>query len=62
LYEGRSGLPAFNPDDDHDPLPPAVADMRQQIAAADAALFCTPEYAGLIPGSLKNPSPPCWAT
>jgi chromate reductase, NAD(P)H dehydrogenase (quinone) len=45
LYEGLSGLPAFNPDDDHDPLPSAVADLRQQIAAADAVLFCTPEYA-----------------
>ena len=53
-YEGLSGLPAFNPDDDHDPLPPAVADLRQQIAAADAVVFCTPEYAGLMPGSLKN--------
>ena len=53
-YEGLASLPAFNPDDDHDPLPPAVADLRQQIAAADAVLFCTPEYAGLLPGSLKN--------
>ncbi len=42
LYAGLSGLPAFNPDDDHEPLPPAVADLRQQIAAADAVLFCTP--------------------
>jgi chromate reductase, NAD(P)H dehydrogenase (quinone) len=54
LYEGLTGLPAFNPDDDHDPLPSAVAELRRQIAAADAVLFCTPEYAGLMPGSLKN--------
>lgn len=54
LYEGLSGLPAFNPDDDHDPLPPVVADLRRQIGAADAVLFCTPEYAGWMPGSLKN--------
>jgi NAD(P)H-dependent FMN reductase len=54
LYPGLSGLPAFNPDDDHAPLPPAVAELRQQIAAAGAVLFCVPEYAGLMPGSLKN--------
>jgi hypothetical protein len=31
-------LPAFNPDDDRDPLPAAVADLRAEIAAADAAI------------------------
>jgi chromate reductase, NAD(P)H dehydrogenase (quinone) len=54
LYEGMAGLPAFNPDDDHEPLPPAVADLRQHITAADAVVFCTPEYAGSLPGSFKN--------
>jgi chromate reductase len=54
LYEGLAGLPAFNPDDDHEPLPPAVAELRQEIAAADAVLFCIPEYAGTLPGSFKN--------
>jgi chromate reductase, NAD(P)H dehydrogenase (quinone) len=54
LYVGLSALPAFNPDDDHDPLPPAVAELRAAIAAADAVVFCTPEYAGTVPGSLKN--------
>ena len=54
LYEGLADLPAFNPDDDHEPLPTVVADLRQQIRAADAALFCTPEYAGTLPGSFKN--------
>ncbi|HZE48464.1 MAG TPA: NAD(P)H-dependent oxidoreductase [Jatrophihabitantaceae bacterium] len=54
LYEWISALPAFNPDDDRYPLPPAVADLRAQIAGADAVLFCTPEYAGTLPGSLKN--------
>ncbi|MGH4015240.1 MAG: NADPH-dependent FMN reductase [Pseudonocardiaceae bacterium] len=49
----RCDLPAFNPDDDHEPLHPAVADLRRQIAA-DALLFCTPEYAGALPGSFKN--------
>ena len=54
LYDGLARLPAFNPDDDREPLPPAVAGLRQQIAAADALLFCTPEYAGGLPGSFKN--------
>lgn len=54
LYDEMADLPSFNPDDDHDPLPPAVARLRQQITAADAVVFCTPEYAGGLPGSFKN--------
>jgi chromate reductase len=54
LYNGLAELPAFNPDDDYEPLHPAVARLRQHIAAADAVLFCTPEYAGALPGSFKN--------
>lgn len=53
-YEGMARLPHFNPDDDHAPLPAEVAGLRAAIAAADAVLFCTPEYAGDLPGSLKN--------
>jgi NAD(P)H-dependent FMN reductase len=54
LCAGLAGLPAFNPDDDGDSLPEAVAGLRRDIEAADAVLFCTPEYAGNLPGSLKN--------
>ena len=54
LYDGLAALPAFNPDDDHEPLPPLVRDLRLRIEAADAILFCVPEYAGTLPGSLKN--------
>lgn len=54
LHEGLADLPAFNPDDDVDPPPPAVAELRNRVAAADAVLFCTPEYAGTLPGSFKN--------
>ena len=54
LYLGLAELPQFNPDLDQDPLPPLVAGLRAAIAAADALLFCTPEYAGALPGSLKN--------
>jgi len=54
VYEGLAELPAFNPDHDQEPLPPAVADLRHRIASADALVFCTPEYAGALPGSFKN--------
>jgi chromate reductase, NAD(P)H dehydrogenase (quinone) len=54
LYAHLAALPHFNPDHDFDPLPPAVIEMRTGIATADAVLFCTPEYAGAMPGSFKN--------
>ncbi|TDU86873.1 NAD(P)H-dependent FMN reductase [Kribbella voronezhensis] len=54
LYGELSALPAFNPDDDREPLHPAVTRLREQVEAADAILFCTPEYAGALPGSFKN--------
>ncbi len=54
LYGGLATLPAFNPDDDHDPLPDPVAGLRTAIHDADALLFCTPEYAGALPGAFKN--------
>jgi NAD(P)H-dependent FMN reductase len=54
IYEALATLPYFDPDADHDPLPPTVAQLRAAIAAADAVLFCTPEYAGALPGSFKN--------
>jgi chromate reductase len=54
LYDGLAALPAFDPDDDRDPLSPAVEGLRAAIRAAPAVLFCTPEYAGGLPGSFKN--------
>ncbi|MEC3977057.1 NADPH-dependent FMN reductase [Amycolatopsis sp. H20-H5] len=54
VYEGLGDLPHFNPDDDREPLHPAVALLRATIGEADAVLFCTPEYAGGLPGSFKN--------
>lgn len=54
LYDGMGDLPHFNPDDDREPLHPAVAGLRAAIGAADALLLCTPEYAGALPGSFKN--------
>jgi chromate reductase, NAD(P)H dehydrogenase (quinone) len=54
LYERMALLPHFDPDDDVDPLHPEVAHLRATIDAADGVVFCTPEYAGALPGSFKN--------
>ncbi|MFF0636104.1 NADPH-dependent FMN reductase [Nocardia sp. NPDC004151] len=51
-YEGLLDLPAFVPG--ADPEPPVVEALHRRLAEVDAVLFCTPEYAGMIPGSLKN--------
>jgi NAD(P)H-dependent FMN reductase len=54
LYTDLAALPAFNPDADRDPLPEPVSRLRDRIHEADALLFCTPEYAGALPGAFKN--------
>lgn len=56
IYQGMKSLPHFNPDDDREgePVHTAVADLRARIRAADAIMICTPEYAGALPGALKN--------
>jgi chromate reductase, NAD(P)H dehydrogenase (quinone) len=57
IYDGMGRLPHFNPDDDPTDgvgLDPEVAALRAALAAADALLVSTPEYAGALPGSFKN--------
>ena len=46
-------LPLYNQDLEDNP-PAAWLTFRQQIAAADALLFVTPEYNRSVPGGLKN--------
>jgi len=46
-------LPLYTPDFEPDP-PAAVREFREQIGAADAVLFVTPEYNRSVPGALKN--------
>jgi chromate reductase, NAD(P)H dehydrogenase (quinone) len=46
-------LPFYDQDFDHD-YPPACQTLKQQIKAADALLFVTPEYNRSVPGVLKN--------
>ncbi len=52
LYDGLRDLPAFVPGAEPPPL--VVRHLRARTDAADAVLFCTPEFAGSLPGSLKN--------
>lgn len=46
-------LPLYNADLDASP-PAAWTTFRQQVKAADAVLFVTPEYNRSVPGCLKN--------
>lgn len=54
IYADLGDLPHFNPDLDHEPLPEAVLKLRAAIQNASALLISTPEYAGTMPGALKN--------
>jgi chromate reductase len=50
-----SEFPLYNEDlRDREGFPPVVARFREQIAAADALLFVSPEYNYSVPGVLKN--------
>ena len=52
-YLGMADLPHFDPNFS-ETVPPSIAELRNQIAAASALLFSTPEYAGAMPGVLKT--------
>ncbi len=54
LFDGLRAVPPYDEDDDVEPAPAAVADLRDAIAGADAILFATPEYNHSLPGQLKN--------
>jgi chromate reductase len=54
LWEGLRDVPPYDQDDDAEPAPAAVAQMRAAVAGADAVLISTPEYNHSIPGALKN--------
>jgi chromate reductase len=53
-FPGLKAIPPYDVDDDVEPAPPAVSELREAIASADAVLFATPEYNASIPGQLKN--------
>jgi chromate reductase, NAD(P)H dehydrogenase (quinone) len=54
LLRGGEGIPPYNEEEDVEPAPQAVADLRAAIAQAGGILISTPEYNGSIPGCLKN--------
>lgn len=47
-------IPLYNEDVKAQGFPPAVAELRAKIKAADGLLLVTPEYNYSIPGVLKN--------
>jgi len=55
LYGGLALIPPFNPDvEKAGVIPLPVVELQRQLAAADAILICSPEYAHGVPGVLKN--------
>jgi chromate reductase, NAD(P)H dehydrogenase (quinone) len=54
IWGGLKAVPPFDEDDEGEPVPAAVARLRDAIAGADAVLFATPEYNSSVPGQLKN--------
>ena len=54
LWDGLKAVPPYNEDDDVEPAPAAVTELRDAIAGADAILIATPEYNHSVPGQLKN--------
>ena len=53
-YADIGAIPHFNQDLYVDPLPPAVARLREQIAGSDGLVISSPEYNHGVPGVLKN--------
>jgi chromate reductase, NAD(P)H dehydrogenase (quinone) len=54
VWDGLKAVPPYDEDDDRDPVPAGVAQLRDALAGADAILFATPEYNSSVPGQLKN--------
>lgn len=54
IYPDLKLVPPYDEDDDRDPAPAAVAQLRAAVAGADALFFSTPEYNSSVPGQLKN--------
>jgi chromate reductase len=54
LYRDLGALPLFNPDDDEQAPPPAVAALRALVGSAAGLIIAAPEYAHGVPGAFKN--------
>lgn len=53
ILQGVGELLLFNPDLESE-IPPSVAALRDEVAAADALLIASPEYAHGVSGAIKN--------
>ncbi len=53
IFQGVGELALFNPDLESE-IPPLVAALRDEVAAADALLIASPEYAHGVSGAIKN--------
>ena len=47
-------IPLYDADLEAQGIPPAVAELKDKVVAADALLLVTPEYNNSIPGVFKN--------
>jgi len=54
LHPSLGDLPLFNPDLEAGDPPPPVARLRAAVAAADALVIASPEYAHGVTGTIKN--------
>ncbi len=54
IYEGIGTFPYYDDELAANAFPPAVAEFKERIRAADGVLVVTPEYNHGIPGVLKN--------
>jgi chromate reductase len=54
VYEGLRDIPTYDDDVRQQGFPPAAADLRAHIKAADGLLIVTQEYNYSVPGVLKN--------
>ncbi|RYD97770.1 MAG: NAD(P)H-dependent oxidoreductase [Sphingobacteriales bacterium] len=54
VYPDLKLLPHFSPELSLADTPEPVLRFRQEVAAADGVLICTPEYIFSIPGGFKN--------
>ena len=54
VWQGLKAVPPYDEEDDVQPGPDAVEELRRAVAEADAILIATPEYNSSIPGQLKN--------
>jgi NAD(P)H-dependent FMN reductase len=50
-----AGIPLYDADVEREQgIPPAVAELKERVAAADGLLLATPEYNNSMPGVFKN--------